>query len=62
MEFALDEVESVGSFVEIETLATAQELVAAQDCVGAIAEQLGLTNPELRSYLGLLLERVSRQC
>ncbi len=58
VEFALDEVASVGSFVEIETLATANELAAAQNCVSAIAEQLGLANPERRSYLGLLLERL----
>ncbi len=59
VEFALDEVASVGSFVEIETLAAANELAAAEDCVSAIAEQLGLANPERRSYLGLLLDRLS---
>ena len=56
-EIVLDEVDDLGSFVEIETLADETERSAARDAILALAARLGLTNPERKSYLCLLLER-----
>lgn len=51
----LDRVEGLGDFVEIETVV--QEGVdEAREAVLALAEELGLTETERRSYLELLLE------
>ena len=53
---ALDLVESVGSYAEIEVLAADEnDLEAAREVVSGLAEELGLTTPEPRSYLTLLL-------
>jgi adenylate cyclase class 2 len=55
---ALDLVESVGSYAEIEVLAADEnDLEAARKVVSGLAEELGLTTPEPRSYLTLLLSR-----
>jgi adenylate cyclase class 2 len=57
IEVALDRAEGLGDFAEIETLAaTESELVAAQAAVLALAEHLGLTEVEPRSYLRMALE------
>lgn len=56
-EIALDEVEEVGAFMEIEILAEESELAAAQDAVIRVGDELGLSRVERRSYLALLLER-----
>ena len=54
---ALDLAESLGTFAEVETLVEAEtDLPAAQKAVLALAESLGLTEVEPRSYLRMLLE------
>jgi adenylate cyclase class 2 len=56
VEVVLDEVETLGRFIELELSADADEIDAARDCVAGLARQLGLTENERRSYLELLLE------
>jgi adenylate cyclase class 2 len=56
-EVALDDVTDLGTFIEIETLADEAERAAARDTILALAARLELSNPERRSYLGMLLER-----
>jgi adenylate cyclase, class 2 len=58
LEVALDEVEGLGTFVEVETLAADQaDLPAAQAAVVTLSRTLGLTEYEPRSYLRMVLER-----
>ena len=53
----LDEVEKLGSFVEIERiLEQSDEVEQAEKDILAVAQMLGLRDIEKRSYLGLLLE------
>ncbi|MCA9267080.1 MAG: class IV adenylate cyclase [Planctomycetales bacterium] len=54
-EAALDEVENVGRFIELETAADAADLDAARAALLQLAQELGLASPERRSYLELLL-------
>ena len=54
---SLDDVERVGRFVEVEVVADESAFEAAQAAVLAAAADLGLTAPEPRSYLRMLLER-----
>ena len=56
-EVALDEVEQLGSYVEIEMLAEEAEREAARDAILALAHHLGLADSERKSYLCLLLEK-----
>jgi adenylate cyclase class 2 len=57
IEIALDDVDGLGPFAEIEAQAEAQiDLPAAQAAVLAYAEKLGLTEVEPRSYLRMVLE------
>jgi adenylate cyclase class 2 len=57
IEVALDQAEGLGDFAEIETLAaTDTDLPAAQAAVLAVAEQLGLSEVEPRSYLRMTLD------
>ena len=52
----LDEVDHVGSYVEVEILARGQgDVEAARGIVGRLSTELGLADPEPRSYLSLLL-------
>jgi adenylate cyclase, class 2 len=57
IEVCLDEVEGLGTFVELETAAEEADLDAARRSVASLAEHLGLTRDERRSYLELLLDR-----
>jgi len=57
LEVCLDEVEGLGSFAEIEILAPEGELDRANAVLGRLAEELGLTASERRSYLELLLAK-----
>lgn len=57
LEIVLDEVEGLGLYLEIETLADESQRPAARDAILALAADLGLTGAERRSYLCLLLER-----
>jgi adenylate cyclase class 2 len=53
----MDRADGLGDFAEIETLvATESELPAAQAAVLALADELGLTEVEPRSYLRMALE------
>jgi adenylate cyclase, class 2 len=57
IEVALDRAEGLGDFAEIEiVVASESELPAAQGAVLALAEELGLTEVEPRSYLRMALE------
>ena len=55
LELVLDEVDGLGHFLEIETIADEQSKAAAGDSILRLAKQLGLENSERRSYLSLLL-------
>ncbi len=52
--------EGLGLFLEIETLAEADDRTAAESKLLALAKQLNLTTPEPRSYLELLLAALSQ--
>lgn len=57
-EFALDSVDDVGEFLEVELLAEKAELEDAQQALRGLCEKLGLKDSEIerKSYLGLLLD------
>ena len=55
VEAALDRVESLGTFVELEIVADETEVQAAKDCLASLAAALELGPGERRSYLELLL-------
>jgi adenylate cyclase class 2 len=57
IEVSLDEVEQVGTFVELEVMTDAGQVESAKVLLAALATQLGLDGGERRSYLELLLER-----
>ncbi|MBT4867516.1 MAG: class IV adenylate cyclase [Planctomycetaceae bacterium] len=57
IELTLDEVDGLGSFVEIETLADESSLDIARDAILQLADHLGLQDHQRKSYLGMLLER-----
>ena len=58
VEVSLDEVEGVGTFVELELTVPGGELDAARACIASLADALGLYGGERRSYLELLLEKL----
>ena len=60
VEVSLDEVEEVGTFVELELVSEMPEVESARECIASLAARLGLSKSERRSYLELLLERRSR--
>jgi adenylate cyclase class 2 len=60
IEVCLDDVAGLGSFLELELVATAAEVDAARARIEALARDLGCQAPERRSYLELLLESDSR--
>jgi adenylate cyclase class 2 len=55
VEIALDEVDRVGTFVELETASDDDRVDSARALVLGLAKQLGLSGSERRSYLELLL-------
>ena len=57
-EFALDSVDRVGEFLEVEFLAEKADLQAAQDALSSLCAEIGLDDSliERKSYLGLLLD------
>jgi len=56
MEIAVDQVQDVGDFVELEIVVTEQvEIETAGQLIQTLANELGLTEAERRSYLELLL-------
>ena len=60
VEGALDLVDGLGTFVELELQADDAGLVAAKRIIAALAEELNLGPSERRSYLELLLESLQR--
>lgn len=56
----LDEVDGVGRFAEVEILAPEDRLDAARATLEALAAELGLSQVERRSYLGLYLATLGR--
>jgi adenylate cyclase class 2 len=57
LELAVDAVDGLGTFLEIEAMAHGSDRDAARDAILRLAENLGLKNPERRSYLQLLIEK-----
>lgn len=55
VEFALDDVRDLGTFVEIEIVASDGSASSAQTAIAAIAKQLGLQSPITSSYRNMLL-------
>lgn len=55
IEICLDTVDRLGDFVELEIVTDEQGLPAARLAIQAFATDLGLSKPERRSYLELLL-------
>ncbi|MDA1016570.1 MAG: class IV adenylate cyclase [Planctomycetota bacterium] len=56
MEVVLDDVDGLGTFVEIETIAETADLDGARTAVLSLAERLQLRDVERRSYLTMLLQ------
>jgi adenylate cyclase class 2 len=56
LQVSLDDVDDVGQFAEVETVAEESRYAEAKVAVIAVASELGMTQPERRSYLQLLLE------
>lgn len=59
VEAALDQVDEVGTFLELELRADERGLNAARELVTSLAKELGLQASERRSYLELLLAKRS---
>ncbi len=55
IEVCIDRVDRVGNFVELEIVAEESRFETAKAAVLGLAAELGLSNPERRSYLGMLL-------
>ncbi|WP_339908018.1 class IV adenylate cyclase [Symmachiella dynata] len=56
-EICVDHIEALGTFMEVETLAEEAALGDAKETILKLAAQLGLSAPERRSYLTMLLEQ-----
>jgi adenylate cyclase class 2 len=61
LEACFDDVELVGPFVELEILAPEEQYEPAKAVLLATAAQLGLTEKETRSYLGMVLEAQAKK-
>jgi adenylate cyclase class 2 len=60
-ELAWDEVEGLGTFLEIETITSEQsELSTLQDLLLSLAARLNLQDSERKSYLEMTLEKISK--
>jgi adenylate cyclase class 2 len=59
VEIYLDEVEDLGRFIELEIMATPNDLERARTTLLQIGQELGLGHSERRSYLELLLAKRS---
>ena len=57
----MDQVDGLGSFVELETYALPEDMQQAREDLIVLAEKLGLSGGERRSYLELLFEANQRQ-
>lgn len=56
---AIDCVDGLGTYVELEQTVPAGRFAEAKQAIESLASELGLTAPEHRSYLGMLLKRES---
>ena len=56
LEVCFDDVERVGSFMELEILALEEDYERAKAVLLQTAADLGLTEKETRSYLGMVLD------
>lgn len=56
----VDVADRVGTFAEVEVVCDEARFAGAQSAVLSLAAELGLTDPEPRSYLGMLLEAEGR--
>ncbi len=61
MEACFDEVEQVGPFLELEILAREEDYERAKAVLLQTASELGLSEKETRSYLGMVLEAQGKQ-
>jgi adenylate cyclase class 2 len=61
VEVCFDDVERVGPFVELEILAGEDDYEPAKALLLQTAAELGLTDRETRSYLGMVLEALARE-
>ena len=59
MHVALDEVQYLGSFIELEIAADDAGLDPARAALQSLSQRLGLTSSERRSYLELLQHQAS---
>jgi adenylate cyclase class 2 len=59
LELAVDSIDDLGTYLEIEALAEEDERDAARDSILRLAERLDLKNPERRSYLQLVSEQAN---
>lgn len=57
----LDEVEGLGSFAEVEIMAAEEEKERAQGVLQETTAALGLSGPEPRSYLEMILRQAAKQ-
>lgn len=62
VEGSLDEIEGLGTFVELELIAEANDLDTARANIASLAAELGLAGSERRSYLELLLTKRTQRC
>src|SRR5580704_6960192 len=60
LELAVDAVDGLGTFLEIESIAHDFDRDAARDAILRLADNLGLKNSERRSYLQLLMEQARK--
>lgn len=56
LHLCFDDLDGVGRFLEIEIVAEEARLAEAERAVQAVATELGLTTPEPRAYLRMVLE------
>ena len=61
IEVCLDEIDQLGTFVELEATTDARGLEHAKDRLNSLAERLDLTRSERRSYLELLQHQLAPQ-
>ena len=55
LEVALDDVQGLGTFIELESLCNSEEMEGAKQHLASLAAHLGLVHSERRGYLDLLL-------
>lgn len=60
VEASLDDVEGLGTFIELELIAEADGVEAAKACVASLAATLGLSGSQRKSYLELVLQEQAR--